>query len=195
MWPGCPPRLRLRRQGLTLVEVLISLGLLGLVMAGVYASLVLSMRYQAKLSDSVETFRRALLASTKMTQALGTGAQSSLVIAPEGFAFASAQPAEGPFTHDAQGRIEWHRFVFFYTENGDLYRGEVPLTPPTVAVPTPPGLAALKADARATRILVARRVELLKMEVGSGATTQIRVQGESPETNAVTLESRVTFRQ
>ncbi len=112
-----------RRKGLTLVEVLISAGLLGLVMTGVYATLVLSMRYQRKLSDSVDTFQQALLATTRMSQSLGTGAQSSMVVEPEGFAFVSAQPASGPFTHDAAGRLEWHKFVFFYLDGGNLYRG------------------------------------------------------------------------
>lgn len=189
MWPVS------RRKGLTLVEVLISAGLLGLVMAGVYATLVLSMRYQGKLSDSVDTFNQAVLATSRMSQSLGTGSQSSMMVEPEGFAFVSAQPDSGPFTHDANGRLEWHRFVFFYLEDGKLYRGEVPLAAPVVSPPSTPTLAVLKASPGAKRLLVAEGVELLEVTSGSGATTKLKMRGKNAEENSTVLETRVTFRQ
>lgn len=184
-----------RRPGLTLVEVLISAGLLGLVMAGVYATLVLSMRYQRKLSDSVDTFNQALLATTRMSQALGTGSQSSMVVEPEGFAFVSAQPPGGPFTHDASGRLEFHKFVFFYLEQEKLYRGEVALPAPVTTAPATPTLAALRTAPGASKVLVAEGVELLQVTTGSGATTRLKMHGKNTEKNSTTLETRVTFRQ
>ena len=191
MWPASRPSPR----GLTLVEVLISAGLLGLVMAGVYATLVLSFRYQRKLSDSVDTFQQALLASTRMSQALGTGKQSSMVIEPEGFAFVSAQPPTGPFTHDTAGNVEWHKFVFFYLEDGDLYRGEVAFSATIAPPPTPP-LAALKGDPSASRFLVAERVSELVVTTGSGASTKLKVHGKNEQDrNSTALQTRITFRQ
>jgi hypothetical protein len=167
-----------------------------MVMTGVYAALLLSFRYQRKLSDSVDTFQQALLASTRMAQALGTGAQSSLVIEPEGFAFVSAQPVAGPFTHDpATGRLEWHKFMFFYLEGESLYRGEVDF-PPTAHLPGTPPLASLKGDATARRHLVAEGVIDLSVTAGSGATTKLKLRGEDERHgNSTQLESRVTFRQ
>ena len=193
MWPSSFPK-RIRLRALTLLEVLISAGLLGLVMTGVYASLTLSLRYQGKLSDSVDTFQQALLATTRMSQALGTGKQESMVVEPEGFAFASAQPPTGPFTHDLTGKLEWHKFVFFYLDGGNLYRGDVPF-PAAVVPPPTPTLAALRADGAASRFLVAERVEELTVTPGSSTKTSLKVRGKNPQTNSTTLESRVTFRQ
>lgn len=186
---------RLRPRGLTLVEVLISAGLLGLVMAGVYATLILSMRYQRKLSDSVDTFNQALLATSRMAQSLGTGSQSSMVIEPDGFAFVSAQPDSGPFTHDVSGQLEWHRFVFFYLEDGKLYRGDVPLPGAVTTAPSTPTLATLKTSPEAKKFLVAEGVELLEVTSGSGATTKLKMRGKNAEENSTVLETRVTFRQ
>jgi hypothetical protein len=180
---------------LTLVEVLISISLLGLMMGGVYATLVLSMRYQRKLSDSVDTFQQAVLATGRISQALGTGAQASIVVEPDGFAFVSAQPKEGPFTHTASGQLEWHKYVFFFIENGSLYRGELPLPAPTITPPVPPALSVLRADTAASKLLVAEGVELLEMTTGSGATTRLKIRGKLPGANFTTVESRVTFRQ
>lgn len=194
MWRALPPDFS-RTRGLTLVEALISVSLLGLVMGGVYATLVLSLRYQRKLSDSVDTFQQAVLATGRISQALGTGAQASMVIEPDGFAFVSAQPAAGPFTHTASGQLEWHKFVFFYVESGNLFRGELPLPAPAVTPPTPPTLAVLRADPAASKLLVAEGVELLEMTTGSGATTKLRIRGKPPAANFTTVESRVTFRQ
>lgn len=190
-------RRRPATRALTLVEVLISAGLLGLVMTGVYATLILSMRYQRKLSDSVDTFQQALLASNRLSQSLGTGAQNSMVVEPGlGFAFVSAQPPTGPFTHDAaNGLLHWHKFVFFYLDQGNLYRGELSLTAPTTTLPPTPTLAALRADSSSSKLLVAERVEQLEVTTGTGATTKLIVRGNNEETNSTTLETRVTFRQ
>ena len=189
------PVSRPRSRGLTLVEVLISTGLLGLVMAGVYATLVLSMRYQRKLSDTVDTFNQAVLATSRMSQSLGTGCQSSMMVEPEGFAFVSAQPDSGPYTHDASGQLEWHRFVFFYLEDSKLYRGEVPLPAAVTTPPPTPPLSVLKVSPAAKRFLVAEGVDLLEVTSGSGATTRLKMRGKNVEENSTVLETRVTFRQ
>lgn len=194
MWPTWRPSSS--RRGMTLAEALLSTGLLGMILVGVYASLVLAMRYQAKLSDSVETFQRALLVTTQTSYALGNGAQRSLVVEPEGFAFVSARPERGTFTHDPTGMLQWHCFEFFYLEQGSLYRGTVGF-PATVSLPATPPLATLRVDPAASRVLVAEGVEELIMTSGSGATTKLKVRGRTggAKTNSVTLETRVTFRQ
>lgn len=192
MSPGC------HRRAFTIPEVLISMGLFSLILTGVYLTLTLSLRFQSKVDDPVTTFQRALSASSKLGQAISLGVEQSVSVEfPEGLAFVSAQPPSGPFTQDASGNLEYHKFVFFYLEDDKLYKGEVPFSA-TTSLPATPTLATLKADSQASKILVAEKVVEMVITTGSGASTTLRVQGDQTDPkklNEVTLRTRVTFRQ
>lgn len=188
--PVCRPSNR----AFTLVEAMISAGLFVLVLAGAYGVLVLAFRFHNRLDDSVVTFQQALLASSRMSQAIGTGSQASVVQEGDDFAFVSASPVSGPFTQDASGQLQWHKFVFFYRDQDILYKGQVTFAPTSTLPPTPlPSL--LRADTDAEIVQVAKGVTSLTLTTGSGASTVIRVEGEQARKNAITLETRVTFRQ
>ncbi len=174
------------------------MALLGIIMLGVYATLTLTLRYQSGLADSVETFGQALLATQKLTQALGTGAQSSLVVDPGvGLAFVSAASPTGPYQLDASGTLEYQKFVVFYLEDGRLYRGELDFPPTTVPPPTPT-VANLRTDTAANRLSVAEGV--VSMEVTTLDTTdsvvnlKLTVQSQADRTNGTTLETGISFR-
>lgn len=183
-----------RSRGLTLVETLIASALLGMMMTGLYFTLVLSLRYQARVHDTADTFQRGLTVTTRLTTELGYGAASSLRVEPEGIAFLSARPVSGPFTHDVNGQVEWHRTLFFYLDGTELHMGEFEI-PATTTISVPPDLATLRADSRASTRLLAKGVTNFTVTGGSGSDIFVRVQGEDDATNAVTLNTRVTFRQ
>ncbi|MGE0492263.1 MAG: type II secretion system protein J [Vulcanimicrobiota bacterium] len=181
---------------MTLIETLISMALLSLVLLATYSALTLALRFQSRVHDSVTTFQQAAAASARIQQALGLGSAASLSIeAPTGFAFASAAAEAGPFTHDSNGDLEFHRWVFFYIDGGDLWMGEVPFAATTTLSPTPT-LANLRADGSARLRRVAQGVTEMEVFGGSGAEVRLRVEGQIPERkNAVTIRNRVTFRQ
>ena len=202
MWRVWPPNspgqlfgLKLRPcPGVTLREILVTFALLSMVMSGVYLTLSLALRYQRKLADSVTTFERALHTVKRISQALGNGAQRSLVVEPQGFAFVSAVSETGVFAHDPNGKLQWQRYEFFYLEDEALYRGAVPF-PPTSNLPTTPPVSELRAQAPTAPILLAGGVKELEMITGSGASTRLVVVGAEDGQNMTTLETRVTFRQ
>lgn len=182
------------RAGFTLVEAFISASLFVLVLAGAYTVLVLAFRFNRRLDDSVETFRQALLASTKMSQLIGQGSQASAVTEGNDFAFISADGPGGVFTHDPDGSLQWHKFVFFYLDSNTLYQGQVIFAPTSTLLPTPLP-STLRADPDAQISKLAEGVVSLTLTLGSGATTTMRVEGKQDRKNSLTLETRVTFRQ
>lgn len=194
MRPSSAPKLK--DSGLTLPEVLISMGILGLVMAGVYTLIAFTIRWNAKMSDTVEVYQRAFQASNRLSYDLGTGAQSTFVYEVDGLAFASARPDSGPFQQDSAGQVLWQKYVFYYIDaKGDLYRNEEKITPPTTA-PTPPVLATLKSGMASPGQLLAKKVSDLEITSGSGANVKFKVSGDrTKDPNFMTLETRVTFRQ
>lgn len=173
---------------------MISAGLFVLILGGAYTVLVLAFRFTSRLDDSVDTFQQALLATSKMSQAIGTGSQASVVTEGNDFAFVSAAPPAGPFTQDPTGQLEWHKFVFFYVDQNVLYKGEVTFAGSSTLPPTPLP-SALRADPDAKIAKVAEGVVSLAITTGSGASTQLKVEGDSDRKNSLTLETRVTFRQ
>ncbi len=176
------------------MEVLISMGLFTMVLLGVYCSLTLALRFQTKLSDTTTVFERGLRASSRMSYDLGTGSSESVVVEPNGFAFVSARLDSGVFTHDPHGSLEWHGVIFYYLEEGNLMRGELPF--PATSTPVPLGsIQDLIEDEDARKAILVEGVEELTLTVGSGATTILSVRGDDEKKrNLITLESRVTFR-
>lgn len=169
------------------------MGLFSLVLLGVYSSLTLALRFQTKLSDSTTVFERALRASSRMSYDLGTGSSESVVVEPEGFAFVSARLNSGLFTHDISGNLEWHGVIFYHLEQGNLMRGELAF--PATINPAPIGsLQDLIDSAEARKQILVQGVEELTLTVGSGASTVLKVKGDEAKRNALTIESRVTFR-
>ena len=190
-----PPRYRHR--GFTLPEILISTGIMSMVLLGAYSLIVFSLRWNAKMSDTVATYQQALKATTRITHDLGTGSQSSFIydIDGEAFAFASARPSRGPYQLDSTGQVLWQKHIVYYVEDGTLYRNELPIVPPQAGPPETPDLPILKAQLTSKGAIMARKLSELEIEPGSGASIVFKVEGEQRDKNSITLRSRMTFRQ
>lgn len=147
------------------------------------------------MDDTVDTYQQALQASSRMSYDLGTGAQTSFIYDVDGFAFASARPPSGPYQLDPSGQITWHKYIIYYTDNGILYRNEVPISPPVASLPATPLLPDLKTQMTGAGAIVAENISDLEVVPGSGVGYRFKVQGEQDDTNSVTLEGRMTFRQ
>jgi len=189
-----------RNKGFTIPEVLISTGILGLVLIACYALVVFAIKWNAKMSDSVETYQQALRAASRISYELGTGAQSSFIYDLDGFAFASARPPDGRFTLESGNKLLWHKYVIFYVEDGVMYRNEVAIDPPTSSLPETPDLPTLKSMLTSKGATMAQNLSELKVQDGSGAIISFKVEGTQEEedgskSNSVTLQSRMNFRQ
>lgn len=55
------------------------MGILSLVMVGVYTLLQFALRWHHKMDDTVETYQQALRASSRMSYDLGTASQVSFL--------------------------------------------------------------------------------------------------------------------
>ena len=95
-----PPRHRKSPTGFTIAEILISTGILSLVLLACYALVAFALKWNVKMTDSVETYQMALRTASRINYDLGTGNQGSFIydvdetdgFEPNGFAFASARP-------------------------------------------------------------------------------------------------------
>ena len=184
------------RSGLTLPEALVSSALLGLVLLGTYALLNFAIRWNLKMSESVETYQQAFRTYNRISHDMSTGSQSSFIYDVDGFAFASARPNSGPFQLDSSGKLLYHRYIVYYVEDGTLYRHQVPINPPTSILPPTPDLTTLKTGLNSKGIVMAERFSNLVIEPGSGASIKFRIDGENSRgENSFEIESRMTFRQ
>ena len=192
-------------RGFTIPEILISTGILGLVLLACYALVAFALKWNVKMTDSVETYQMALRTASRINYDLGTGNQGSFIydldgVEPDGFAFASARPPEGRYKLDPSNRVLWHRYVVYYTEGGTLYRHEIPIDPPVTSLPDTPDLATLRSSLTTPGAVMAENFSDLEVEAGSGAAIVFKVEGKQEEkdgrkSNAITLRSRMNFRQ
>ncbi len=118
--------------GMTLIEMLISLSLLGVIISTVLAIYV--MGFQAWRKGDV---RGDLLAAMQVSSARLVGDiektnYASVSIGPTGdsVALLSAIDSAGQFQLDPNGRPIWQRWVVYYQSAGELLQLEVPWTAP-----------------------------------------------------------------
>lgn len=179
---------------------MISSGILGLVLLGVYASLSFALKWHTKMEDSVDTYQQAFKASTRLSYDLGTGSQTSFIYElygpVRGLAFASARPDNGRFQIDSSGQLLWQRHIIYYIEDDTFYRNEVPFPTPAPVPPATPDLPTLKSQMTGKGAVMAENISDLEILPGSGASIRFKVTGDQTDKpNSMTLESRVTFRQ
>jgi prepilin-type N-terminal cleavage/methylation domain-containing protein len=192
MWPTRS----YRHSGFTLVEVMISAGLLTLVMVGAYALIAFSVRWNLKMKESVDTYQQALKVYSRVSYDLSTGSRESFIYGVDGFAFASARPPDGPFRFDSAGELLWHRYIVYYVEEDTLYRHEFPIEPAASILPETPTIAIFRSKMTHQSAVMARDFSEFEIDPGSGASITFKIDKEHPERgNSFQLESRMTFRQ
>ncbi|MEW6279971.1 MAG: prepilin-type N-terminal cleavage/methylation domain-containing protein, partial [Candidatus Eremiobacterota bacterium] len=140
------------RNGLTLVETLISMALLGLMLGATYAALVLSLRYYQRTREAADVQKETLVTVNRIERALASAAQDSVSVDPTGIVFASAETSTGVFAHDpSTGKPLWQRYVCFYTQPRPnnvlrLFRQDRLLTTPSTDFGSVPSIDSMKQD-------------------------------------------------
>lgn len=173
------------------------MGIMSLVLLGVYTLLHFALRWHAKMDDTVDVYQDVLKASQKLSTDLGTGSVVSFIYEQGvGLTFASARPDSGPFQLDPSGNLLWQKQIIYYIEDDKLYRNEVPISPPSTVPPTATDLNSVKSLMSGQGQIVANKVSDLEVIPDSGASIRFTVEGDRPDSpNAITLQSRMTFRQ
>ena len=184
------------RKGLTLPEILISTGILGIVLLGVYSLLIFSLRWNRKMNDTVHVYQAAVKATTRLKTDLNAGSSASFIYEVDGLAFASARPPSGPFQLDPSNQLIYHKYVIYYLDNGTLYRNEVDLPSPTPSPNPITDLNMVKSMMTGQGQVMAENVSNLEISPGSGASVKFKVAGnQTPETNSITIQARISFRE
>lgn len=203
-------RQRPPRKGFTLPEILISTGILSLVLVACHALVSFAIKWNFKMTDSVETYRRALQASSKVAYDLGAGSQQTFlydiydVDDVDGFAVATARPQTGPFQLDASNSILMHRWVIYQRIDNTLFRNEILIDPPKTRgalmneVPEP-DYTTLRTSLTEPGVIVADDVVQFEVYGISGAIVNLKVEGDKEsetgqKVNSIGLRSRVNFR-
>jgi hypothetical protein len=181
----------MKMRGTSLIELLISCGLLSICLAGVFLLVSAGSRYLRMADDQTEMQRETIFALNWMVRdtsesdpsSIGNQTTSNL----KGFWVASPRdPSTGKVTYDVYGRMLWGKFVAYYQStqaNGTpvLMRCWQSSTDPSTgnAWVSPPSIASIDAvvnGAMGNR-LVARNVQNLAVNVSTtGAPSQISIQ-------------------
>lgn len=184
-----------RSRGLTLVETLVAMALLGMVLSATYATLVLAMRYQQKHDDANTVYQEALRSMNRMEQELGLGSPDSMVVEPEGFVFISAGNPDGPFELDSTSvQVMWQKAVCFYVDNDGVLLMKQQSFPATTTLPPTPSLQSMIDNTSLPATRLADDVTELTVVADASAELTLRVEGKAEDTNAMTLRNRLNFR-
>ena len=196
-------------KGFTIPEVLISTGILSLVLIACYSLIVFAIKWNEKMTDTVDTYQRAMKASNRINYDLGAGSALTFLydldgVDPEGFAVATARPPAGPYKMDPSVSVLMHRWVVYQVINQTLYRNEIPINPPLTRqalmdVTPEPNYVTLVGTLTERGVVVAEEFSNFNIEGGSGAIVSFKVEGNKEDddgnkVNSIELKSRINFR-
>ena len=186
-----PTRSTSRRQnGFSLPEALVCLGLLSILLTAIYGLVNLAFRH-AKEAEVFETVhQQAIVGIHRISRELEiTSAASTAPTGADYLTFGSPhQPIGVPnhetYTHDANGNLEWYKWVTFYLDSNSatVYRIETPLpskSPSPPLTPDQPLITDLKAITDNRRTVVCRNCIALSFSPGVLTPGTIRVRLET----------------
>lgn len=162
------------RQGLSLVEVIVSLGVFGILLVSL--GLVVNAGYEQywTASGSLEVQRAALTGTELLVKDLTQSNMDSVEISDpnqrptpsvpvfDTIMFAAAQDVNGERHYSAKGLLEWQSILGYYSTTSDgvtsLIRNQMPAPTPGTAVPVPSvqGVSLAALAARPARQVVLR---------------------------------------
>lgn len=130
------------RQAATLLELLIVMGIVGIILVSVATLVRVSVDYYFYSSGQIEVQRRSLLSLSLLTQELTYSNFESIATegtAPHpGIIFGSAINAAGGFNRDSSGRLEWTKLVCYYVDMVNDKPALMRKEDPIVVVTEPP---------------------------------------------------------
>lgn len=138
-----------RRKGATLIEAIISAGIMGIIMTCVYALMGAGVRYLHSTNAAVELQQQSMLAMVMLTHDIGESNPRTISVFPAsdpGILMGSPRADTGETWVDVSGLVRWAKFYAYYLEtvNGvqclmrkdqylddpDLHTDPPPLLPP-----------------------------------------------------------------
>ncbi len=192
-------------RGLSMAELIVVLGLAGMIMYSVSLLIRSGLDYYFYSTDTLEVQKRALFAVSRITNELTYSNIDGVAVfnvpsdideddefkgteTVPGVVFASARNAAGDMQRDLDGRPEWSRLICYYVGEVDdlplLLRREEGLAAPTTLVPdpvlgfAPPRTAAyFGGNGTLTTQQVARGVSMMRSRVLTDAI-EIRFRAE-----------------
>ena len=132
------------RKGYSLIEMLVSAALLGLIMAGVQKMLSAGLRYLHAVNTGIELQQQCLLSVLWLTRELSESNPRSVKVFnhPDGILFASPRDDEGNHWIDSSGYVRWPKFICYYVEDQNgmkvLKRKEQYMDDPDLHTDPPP---------------------------------------------------------
>ncbi len=192
-----------RRKGLTLLEVLISMVLFGIIMSATYAALVLAMRYSNRTHDTATIQRETLTAVNKIERALATASYESVEInlTQDALCFVSAESPDGIYTHDpSTGQPFYYKHVCFYRRQSGLYQKIRPVNPanPSQSIPNLPSPNVtpdvLINDPSLPEVLLTDKLSKLIFREGTAMGLELGLTSRGNPPNGMEVVTRVFLR-
>jgi pilin/secretion family protein with methylation motif len=126
--------------GLSLAELIVSLALFSIVMAGVATLIRETVRYYNANLVGIDVQRESILAMNRVRNDLSDASFSSFRTEVSGFVLGNPRNADGDFVYDEDsGALMWHQLICYYTEKRQgvwlLIRVEYFLEEPSVGPP------------------------------------------------------------
>lgn len=190
----------------SLLETLIYAALLLVILAFIYASLLMALRAYRRTEDLADLQKQAMVASRTLIEESASSPASALRVEPAALLFLSARDPGGRITYASDGRALWQKWVCFYRDSqaNTLLRKELKITP-SADPPTPvPLIAALRDNPALAPARVATRVTAVNFtSVVTNTTTSVMVDvttsepdpsGAAPQ-DSTQISGRVTCRQ
>jgi prepilin-type N-terminal cleavage/methylation domain-containing protein len=197
------------QKGMTLVEIMIYSALVGIILTGVYATLIFSMRYFKTINTLSSLQDSVLVTLSKMEMEMSETRAASITISesnPPGVMFPTLKNLQGNYTFSG-GQVLWQAWTCYYLQKNDeesynLVMKKVNLSSPRTGNPGEPpfpSVAAFAASSSAPPLLVSRNVNMLKVTPGSTIYNyRISITAECNEDkskpNKITAETELMFR-
>lgn len=152
-----------RKPGLSLVELLVSIGLLAFVSTAAYKFFHEGYRYLRTQEAATEGQREALAILSILTSGLQSTSANLILSDPEGVVYASPRSEAGVIAFDpTDGGLLWQRWICLYYDGTTLEQREQDLTIPVSNPGAPPAPSAF-GGARMRRVL-SRQVTRFEVE-------------------------------
>ncbi|MEW6282798.1 MAG: prepilin-type N-terminal cleavage/methylation domain-containing protein [Candidatus Eremiobacterota bacterium] len=161
------------RRGVTLMEMLISVGLLGILLGAVLFLYLVGGRAIAQGDVRSDLMRDLQVTSMKLTQEIETSCYAGLSVGAGGVAVLSAVPAGGGSPGlGPDGSVIWAKYVVFWHDAGTavVKRQEYPITPTTSGQPIEMWEGKTLADYQTGGTVIGRNITGLTFEVPPGST-------------------------
>lgn len=188
-----------QKRGLTLLEVTIAMGLIGLVLVASSQFVKASFGYMRDTDSSVQVHNTALAVITRMEREIreSTSASHLAFAAPSapGIVFASPRRNDGLIEYDTSLVPFWQQWVCYYlspaVNDNNLVRRTESMTPTTIEPTIPPSLTPAYFQSLGGGSVVARGIS--ELEITSGTSVTISLTCVDISNRGTSTESEFTL--